>query len=816
MDHGRASAARSRTASAVCLALLLAAQGANPPGARAQPADPPRRVSGSPPGRPPAAPDWSRAVVESTLQRNPDPAQFGGWGYARSLYLMGQYFVYRRTHDERYLRYIRQWVDSHVNAEGTLDREINALDYVLPANLVLLLYQETGEARYKLAAEKFRRRFDSYPRTTDGGFWHATVESRQSQLWLDGIFMAMPFLVRYGRLFGDRQYANDEAARQILIYAAHTRDAEKGLLYHAYDESGKQPWADPATHHSAEFWGRAMGWYGMAIVDVLDVLPRSHPRRAELIAVLQRLVKDLVRYQDPRTGLWYQVVDKGEVPGNWLETSCSSMFTYIISVGVKRGYLDPAYRGVAERGYKGVLSKVTLGEDGLASISDISEGTSVADLAYYFGRKRNANDFHGLGAFLLMNEEYTTSVASMQQFFPPTKALEAAVRNPSRRARPAEDVVLQVSALRKLAPDFDPDTARLSVRPAPEPPATRAPGRATKANPAWFDLPFQADDLDGDGTVDEIAFQLDLAPGETRVVRIAYGGTVRPDFPARTHAKFAQKFDGLGWESERTAWRLYFDKRNAIDLFGKRKPGLYLEMFGEPDYRYQDESPLARDIFDVGKSAGIGAAGALTGATFSRIAEVAGRQWRIIAAGPVRTIVELAYQGWKVGSDSLDLTSRMTQWANERSFEHRVIATPPPGVTLAAALPHGPGFHTLAATKTCALATWGHQVVQPGAGQHTALPDQSLGLAVVLPGAERNCALTTDPDNYMVRASLRQGTAAWHVFAAWDQEPKLPGAGLRDGDAIESQREFDAWVLSAIDRLSHPAVVSLRTSLPVP
>ncbi len=365
--------------------------------------------------------DWSKALVDSTLTRYPDATKFGDWAYARSLYLFGQYLVYKRTHERRYLDYIQKWVDTHVDENGNVDRPIDALDYILPANLLIILYNETGEARYKKALDKFRHRFDDYPRTSDGGFWHATFAGRQHQLWLDGIFMSMPFLVRYGQIFDDAKYADEEAAKQILIDDHHLKDPS-GLLYHAYDETGTQPWADPATHHSRYFWGRAIGWYGMATVDLLDVLPKNHPDRGKLIKIVHDLVAGLARYQDPKTGLWYQVVDKGKDPNNWLETSSSCMYIYITDVAVKRGYVSKKYKAMAERGYRGVMSKLSLGDDGLVNISDISEGTSVSDLAYYYGRKRNVNDFHGLGAFLIMNEEYHSSLSSMQQTVPAASA----------------------------------------------------------------------------------------------------------------------------------------------------------------------------------------------------------------------------------------------------------------------------------------------------------------------------------------------------------------------------------------------------------
>jgi len=357
---------------------------------------------------------WSQQVVDSTLTRFPDPHQFGSWSYPRGLYLFGQYLVYRRTGDQRYLRYIEDWVDSHIDAEGRPDREIRALDDVLAANLLVVLYHETKEPRYKLAADIFRHRFDNYPRTTDGGFWHATVPSRQWQLWLDGTYMAVPFLIRYGQEFGDAQYTDKEAVRQLLIYHKHLQAKHRGLLYHAYDESGKAPWADPRTHHSQYFWCRAIGWYGMAAVDTLDVLPRNQPGRKDLIRIVRRLVEDLAREQDPQTGLWYQIVDKPSLAGNWTETSSSAMFTYIIDVAVKRGYVSRRYHAVAEKGYHGVLSRISLGSDGLTNLTGICEGTNVGDLQFYLNRKRETNDFHGLGAFLIMNEEWNTSVSSQR------------------------------------------------------------------------------------------------------------------------------------------------------------------------------------------------------------------------------------------------------------------------------------------------------------------------------------------------------------------------------------------------------------------
>jgi len=360
--------------------------------------------------------DWSVAMVESTMKRYPTAKDLGGWGYAKSLYLYGQYLVYKRVHDPRYLSYIKDWVDIHVDSSGVVrsansqgvvnEVKFDNLDSMLPGNLLLLLYQETKDPKYKLAAERIRKRFDTYPRTTDGGFWHAAGRSRASQLWGDGVFMSMPFLVRYGNLFGDEKYVNDEATKQLIVYARHLNDPKTGLMFHAYDESGQTPWSAREGKHSAEIWCRAMGWFGMTLIEILELLPAKHPQRSALLAQVQQLVKAWAKYQDRKSGLWYQVVDKGDDPQNWLETSSSSMYSFVIAMAAQRGYVTKGYLSNASRGYKGVLTRISLGADGMTNLIDICEGTNVAELAYYFGRKRMSNDFHGLGAFLIMNEKF--------------------------------------------------------------------------------------------------------------------------------------------------------------------------------------------------------------------------------------------------------------------------------------------------------------------------------------------------------------------------------------------------------------------------
>jgi unsaturated rhamnogalacturonyl hydrolase len=347
--------------------------------------------------------DWSVGMVESTMSRY-TPTTIGGWSYPVGLYLYGQYQVYLRTHDPRLLSYIQSYVDRFVADDGSIGQSFNSLDSMQAGRLLTILHHETGKDRYRIAAKKIRDRLDTFPRTSDGGFWHADSDDRAHQLWADGVYMVNPFLVEYGAEFDDSEYADDEAAKQLDVYGRHLQ-VRGGLLRHAYDESRGAAWSDPDTGLAPEHWCRAVGWYSMAMVNVLDAIPAEHPRRAALVRILRKLAAGLERYQDPATGRWFQVIDKGDRGDNWTETSCSSMFTYALSRGAQQGYIDADYATVAERGYEGVLAKLSLGADGRTNLADISVGTNVGDYAFYAARPRATNDFHGLGAFLIMNEQ---------------------------------------------------------------------------------------------------------------------------------------------------------------------------------------------------------------------------------------------------------------------------------------------------------------------------------------------------------------------------------------------------------------------------
>lgn len=412
---------------------------------------------------------------------------------------------------------------------------------------------------------------------------------------------------------------------------------------------------------------------------------------------------------------------------------------------------------------------------------------------------------------------------------PRIKVLKLVVSNPTDEAREHDNVVLSVADLRRVAPDFRAGDCIVTTSDA----STLEEDAATLQT---TELASQADDLDGDGKYDELAFQIALKPRQSRVITLAYGDAaavarIRGEYPARTHAKFAQKFEGMGWESEQAAWRLYFDSRNAIDLFGKRRPGLYLEMFGEPEYDYHEESPAGRDIYKIGDALGLGSIGALVGGKAVRVSDVAERSWRVAGAGPVRAVVELNYKGWKVGGRVVNLKSRITQWAGERGFEHRVAAEGAEELTLVTGLPRKPDVGERASVPRSGegllwRATWGRQVLKTGATATESLPDQNLGLAVITGSyadAGPDAAGADDQLNLLIPLRLTNGAANWYVMAAWDQENSeslamsASSAATRyrygtlslPAERLKTGADFAGLVSQTAGRLARPAQVSL-------
>ena len=360
-----------------------------------------------------AADSLAVRFANMVLSHWPDPAGIWtskGFEYNHGIVLRGIEQVFRRTGDARYLAYIKKYVDENVNDSGVVNiAATHSFDIIQPSVLLPFLYQQTGLAKYQTAADNIRARYDTIPRNPDKGFWHKDIYP--NQMWLDSIYMGETFLARYGAVFGTcGSFCGDTVVEQSLLIAQHTLDAPTGLYVHAWDDSPagqKVAWADPTTGRSPSIWGRAVGWYAMALVDTLADLPADQAGRSDMLAILTSLAAGLKATQDPTTGLWYQVLDQGSQSDDWLESSATGIFVYTLKVAVNRGYLDSSYLSVAESGWKGLQTKVTTDATaGLITITDAVEGMGVeASYAGYVGHKTLSNSPHGLCAILLAASE---------------------------------------------------------------------------------------------------------------------------------------------------------------------------------------------------------------------------------------------------------------------------------------------------------------------------------------------------------------------------------------------------------------------------
>ncbi|HEV7473987.1 MAG TPA: glycoside hydrolase family 88 protein [Pyrinomonadaceae bacterium] len=364
------------------------------------------------------APSASEQVAATAMTRWKDswetqPGRTEKWSYDQGVVLKGIESLWLNTADGKYFQFIQRSIDRFVRDDGTIRTyelgEYN-IDHINNGRILLLLYSVTGQEKYRKAAALLREQLKTHPRTSEGGFWHKQIYPYQ--MWLDGLYMGEPFYAEYAATFHDTA-AFDDIARQFVLMELHSRDAKTGLLYHAWDESRKQRWANTATGRSPNFWGRAMGWYAMALVDTLDYFPADHPQRAALIEILKRLAVAAQKYQEPKSGLWYEVLDQGKRQGNYLEASVSCMFVYALAKGVRQGYLPPAYLGVAQRGYRGILSRFIKTDpggqvnlEGTVSVGGLG-GNPYRDgsYEYYLSEKVVTNDTKGVGAFLMASQE---------------------------------------------------------------------------------------------------------------------------------------------------------------------------------------------------------------------------------------------------------------------------------------------------------------------------------------------------------------------------------------------------------------------------
>lgn len=360
-----------------------------------------------------SAHSYAQRFADSEMIRFPKAYQLDHgkrlfFGYAQGVGCCAMLEIWKNTDEKRYFTYVEEWADSLINEQGEIhlyDMSTYNLDYINSGKVLFDLYKETGKEKYKLAMDVLIEQLKRQPRTLEGGFWHKLIY--QHQMWLDGLYMASPFLAQYGAEF-NRPELIDEAVKQFILCHKHTYSPETGLYHHAWDESKSQRWANPQDGTSPNFWGRSIGWWFMALVDVLDYVPHDHPGRTSLISWIQGLADTLPKYQD-QDGLWYQVIDQPKRKGNFPEASVTTQCMYAYAKAVNKGYIGTRYRNIAEKAFNGLKKKLLReNADGTLTLTRCCQvgglgGNPYRDgsFEYYIGEKMRDNDAKATGPFIM-------------------------------------------------------------------------------------------------------------------------------------------------------------------------------------------------------------------------------------------------------------------------------------------------------------------------------------------------------------------------------------------------------------------------------
>lgn len=354
-------------------------------------------------------------LADSFLLRHPGAVTYDSiftetkWNYEQGLILEALYRVYKYTGEIKYFQFIKENLDQYIEEDGkikTYKFENFNIDLVNPGRALLYAYQETKDEKFKIAADTLMKQLKYQPRTPCGGLWHKKIYP--NQMWLDGLYMGQPFNALYSVIYNQTENF-DDIILQFTLIEKNTRDENTGLLYHAWDESREQKWADPVTGRSPNFWGRAMGWYSMALVDVLEILPESYPQKVELIKILERLAEAIVKYKDKKTNMWYQIINQGDREGNYLEASATSMFAYALAKGANNGYLHKKYLKISKDVFEGLLkNSAKIEMTGYINLYNICRsaglgGTPYRDgsFEYYISEPKRMNDIKGYGPFII-------------------------------------------------------------------------------------------------------------------------------------------------------------------------------------------------------------------------------------------------------------------------------------------------------------------------------------------------------------------------------------------------------------------------------
>ena len=391
---------------------------------------------------------YSEWITYSEIKRVPHPYNLDfspyspRWSYQVGIELDGMLDVYTTYGGDKLEKYLKEYpkkIDSKGDITGYKYNDFN-LDNVRPGHFLLRYYRLFPEKKDSLALDLLMTQLENQPRTDEGVWWHKAIYARQ--VWLDGIFMGLPFYTLAAPWLNPEYVTEyyDDAVDQITKTDYRTYDEATRLWKHAWDETHKMFWANPDTGLSRHTWARALGWFTMAMVEVLDALPEDYVRREEIVALLQRAMKSVADYQDKDSGVWFDVLDVDD-PRNYLEATASSMFTYCMLKGWRLGYLDDNYLDTGIRAYKGLVKQfVKRNSDGTMSLTKCCSVSGLGpedkpnrdgSFEYYMSEPIRDNDAKGIGPFIWASLEMERMGCTVQNLdtFQPT-----AIENVSHKA----------------------------------------------------------------------------------------------------------------------------------------------------------------------------------------------------------------------------------------------------------------------------------------------------------------------------------------------------------------------------------------------
>lgn len=353
--------------------------------------------------------DYAKGLCETMMKKfeasELPPA--GHFHYHQGVFLSGVLATYEVTGEKKYFNYTKDWVDAMLGENGIpKDMITTEPDDLQPGVLLLPIYDECGDEKYKKLLDKLVGWMMELKTNPLGGTWHKA--HLPDQMWLDSMYMAGVLISRYAERYGNETHRRF-VRTQMELMRKYCRDDVTGLYYHGWDYSKKAIWADPITGKSPNFWGRALGWFAVSMFEIAKTLKKGTEEYDDYVKTGLDLIEALLKYRDEKSGMWYQVVDKGHLDGNWLETSCSCLFLYAISLAVGLGEIDKEkIRPIAEHSFRGICDSLTLGDDGYIGVGGVCIGTGISKgtYEYYIARPTVENDLHGAGAFLLMCCEY--------------------------------------------------------------------------------------------------------------------------------------------------------------------------------------------------------------------------------------------------------------------------------------------------------------------------------------------------------------------------------------------------------------------------